>query len=156
MRAHKGSSEPRRTAAAETFPPSLTEVEAFQRHDRLTVEFTDALRSGRCRKTDRFAGHLGETMGVLEPLVGRWNLEIVFLLYMQGGLRFAALKRALDGVSSRVLTDKLRHLEAASLVAREDREGAVAYSLTPQGLVVARHLHPIVFYLRNVALVPPP
>lgn len=149
MPGHKPASEPRRTRRAETFPPSLTEVEAFQVHDRLTAEFTDALRSGRCRRTDRFSSHLGETVGVLEPLVGRWNLEILFLLYMQGGLRFAALKRALGGVSSRVLTDKLRHLVEAGLVVRAGQEKTVAYGLTERGLVVARHLHPIVFYLRN-------
>lgn len=155
MPAHKAASERRSTSRAGTFPPSLTEVEAFLVHDRLTAEFTDALRTGRCRRTDRFAGHLGETVGVLEPLVGRWNLEILFLLYMQESLRFAALKRGLGGVSSRVLTDKLRHLADAGLVLRQDADGVVVYTLTPRGLVVARHLHPIVFYLRNADAVPP-
>lgn len=146
---HKAGSERERTTTP--FPPELTEVEAWHVHDRLTLDFTQALREGRCRRTRRFHEGLAETVSVLAPLVGPWNLELLFLLSMRGALRFNALKEALGGVSSRVLTDKLRHLERHGLVERQAGEGAQAYALTPRGDVVARHLHPIVFYLRNLA-----
>lgn len=69
---------------------------------------------------------------------------------MEGPLRFSGVKRGLGQVSSRVLTDKLRHLAAHDLVRREEAEtGEVTYFLTKTGEVVARHLHPVVFYLRN-------
>jgi DNA-binding HxlR family transcriptional regulator len=146
MRDHEAGSEPGRTA---TFPASMTELEAFRLHDAVTRAFTDALREGRCRRTDRFTTRLSDTVGALRPLVGPWNLEILFALHVHGPQRFSALKRGLAGVSSRVLTDKLRALEGHGLVARSEAPGAVSYALTPQGEVVARHLHPIVFYLRN-------
>lgn len=144
MTRHEPASEPRRTV-----PPSRTDLEAFRAHDAGTRAFTEALRDARCRRTDRFDARLGETVGALAPLVGPWNLELLFLLSMQGPQRFSALKRALGGVSSRVLTDKARHLEREGLVERREDGRAVTYALTRRGETVARHLHPIVFYLRN-------
>lgn len=134
-----------------TEPPTPQDVEAFLAHDARTRAFTDALRDSRCRGRGRFDDHLEDNVAVLAPLVGPWNLELLFLLYMRGPQRFSALKRALGDVSSRVLTDKLRHLEREGHVERREvpEERAVTYALTPRGGTVARHLHPIVFYLRN-------
>lgn len=139
---HQGDSERWRT---------MTDLAAFREHDRATEEFTTALREGRCRRTTRFTRELGSTVGVLKPLAGPWNVEILFLLYMHGPTRFLALKRALEGISSRVLTDKLRALVEDGFVARREEARAVTYALSARGQVVARHLHPIVFYLRNVS-----
>lgn len=129
----------------------MTDVAAFHEHDRITASFTSALREGRCRRTTRFTHDLPTTLEVLAPLRGPWNLEILFLLYMHGPTRFLALKRTLAGVSSRVLTDKLRALAEQGLVIREEEGRAVRYALAPTGETIARHLHPIVFYLRAVA-----
>lgn len=152
MPPHERGGERRRTAP---FPPSITELEAFLRHDALTRDFSDALREGRCRRSDRYTTHLGSTVGLLAPLAGPWNLEVVFALFVHGPQRFGGLKRTLAGVSSRVLTDKLRALEGNGLVSRRSEPPAVTYRLTPHGEVVARHLHPIVFYLRNQAALAP-
>lgn len=149
MTAHQARGERARTDPLGGFPPTLTDLEAFRAHHERTVDFTDALREGRCRRTDHFDATLAETMSVLRPLVGPWNLEVLFLLYMGGPQRFNALKRTLAGVSSRVLTDKVRHLEREGLLARRSEGRAVTYALTTRGETVARHLHPIVFYLRN-------
>lgn len=158
MPRHERGGERRRTDARPRapdprrhFPPTLTDLEAFLRHDAYTRAFTDALREGRCRRTGRFESDLGETVGVLSPLVGPWNLELLFLLYVGGPARFSALKRSLGGVSSRVLTDKVRHLEAEGLLSRREEGRAVVYGLTARGETVARHLHPLVFFLRNEA-----
>lgn len=155
MGRHEGGGERPRTSAApmglRSFPPSMTDLEAFRVHDARTRAFTEALLTGRCRRTDRFEARLGETVSVLAPLVGPWNLEVLFYLYAHGPQRFSALKRGLGGPSSRVLTDKARHLEREGFVAREEAGRAVTYRLTPRGETVARHLHPIVFYLRNAA-----
>ena len=149
MGPHEAASKPRRTDPARSFPPTLTDLEAFRVQDGYTRAFTEALRTGRCRRTDRFDARLGETVSVLAPLTGPWNLELLFLLYMGGPQRFSALKRALGSVSSRVLTDKARHLEREGLVARQEAGRAVTYALTPRGETVARHLHPLLFFLRN-------
>lgn len=126
--------------------PTRTELAAFMDHDARTAAFVAALRDARCRRTERFGSDLVETMDVLRPLTGPWNLEILFRLSMDGPQRFNGLRRGLPGISSRVLTDKLRHLEAHGLVERRDPAG---YALVPPGEVVARHLHPLVFALRN-------
>lgn len=128
---------------------TMTDVAAFRHHDALTLAYTSALKEGRCRKTTRFSHDLASTVAVLRPLVGPWNLEILFLLYMEGPLRFLALKRALGPVSSRVLTDKLRRLAEDGLVERIEAGRAVSYVLSSRGQTVARHLHPVVFFLRN-------
>lgn len=160
MPPHQSRSEPRRTRLP-AFEPPLTEADAFRVQDEVTEAFTTALREGRCRPQSRRGSSLPQHAAVLEPLAGPWNVEALFVLYLEGPSRFSALKRALGGISSRVLTDKLRHLADAGLVEREATGRAVAYRLSADGEVVARHLHPIVFYLRNRAALrrpakPPP
>ena|SRR5438128_2561854 len=54
---------------------------------------------------------------LLAKIEGRWTLQI--LLCLRGGeLRFTDLKVAIPGISSNVLTDRIRALEAAGLVER--------------------------------------
>lgn len=127
--------------------------DAFREHFARTVAFTDALREARCRRTDNFTDRLGETLDAFRPLFSPWCPEIVFSLYIHGPRRFNALKRALGEVSSRVLTDKLRVLEAEGFLQRRALADADAheYALTAHGERVARLLHPLVFYLHNAA-----
>lgn len=145
-KAHQDNGEPWRT---------MTDVAAFREHDRITESFTTALKEGRCRRTTRFSHDVGSTVAVLKPLAGPWNFEILFVLYMHGPMRFLALKRVLEGVSSRVLTDKLRALARERYLERSEDGRAVLYRLSGRGQTVARHLHPIVFYLRNSSSVEP-
>jgi DNA-binding HxlR family transcriptional regulator len=54
---------------------------------------------------------------LLAKIEGRWTLQI--LLCLRGGeLRFTDLKAAIPGISSNVLTDRIRALEAEGLVER--------------------------------------
>lgn len=155
MRSHKGEGERGRTGRAPRTPAAPTDLAAFREHFGALLGFTEALRDGRCRRTTHFEANLQETIGAFRPLFAPWNMEVVFLLYVAGPLRFNALKRKLEGVSSRVLTDKLRHLEAEGLLHRDaSEEGAVTYRLSIRGGVVARHLHPLLFYLHNRELLP--
>jgi DNA-binding HxlR family transcriptional regulator len=119
----------------------------FARLDADTRAFTEALREARCKPLRRFErDEIAARVGVLDALAGAWVPEILFALHVHGARRFGELKRTLHGVSSRVLTDKLRALEARGLVARAGE----AYALTPDGALVARHLHPIVYYYNHV------
>lgn len=144
---HKRASEPRRTAPRSA--PAPTVYDDFLRHFEATRAFSAGLREARCRATDHFTTRLGETVQGLRPLFAPWNVEIVFALSMHGPQRFSALKRGLGGISSRVLTDKLRALAELGLVAREEAAGAVTYGLTTRGEDVAILLHPIVFLVHN-------
>lgn len=70
-------------------------------------------------------------------LLGRkWTIHLVGVLTVEGTVRFNELKRRLDGVSPRTLSDRLDELEEAGLVERIDHETIppkVEYALTDQG-----------------------
>jgi DNA-binding HxlR family transcriptional regulator len=73
-------------------------------------------------------------------LVGdRWTLLIVRELLLQGPCRFTDLKNGLPGVATNLLSTRLKELEDAGLLAREDAPPPVAtvlYSLTENGLTL--------------------
>jgi DNA-binding HxlR family transcriptional regulator len=59
-------------------------------------------------------------MGMLMRLLsGPWTIYILWILGEHGPMRFGSLKRQIEGVSSKVLTERLRMLEEAGLVYRE-------------------------------------
>ena len=70
--------------------------------------------------------------------IGRWTPKILFSL-RDRPYRHGQLRRELGGVSQRMLTRTLRHLECAGLIARSVRESkaiAVEYSLTKLGRTI--------------------
>ncbi|MEU5311168.1 helix-turn-helix domain-containing protein [Streptomyces sp. NPDC021562] len=72
---------------------------------------------------------------VFQVLGKRWNGPILSVL-MDRPTYFASLRRAIPGISERMLSDRLAELGAAGLVLREVDEGPplrVAYRLTPAG-----------------------
>ncbi len=72
----------------------------------------------------------------LEDVVGcKWSAAVVGAL-RRGVCRPGKLERYIPGISTKILTERLRRLEAYGLVRREDRSGAVLhveYRLTPTG-----------------------
>ncbi|WP_239091590.1 helix-turn-helix domain-containing protein [Streptomyces sp. SID14478] len=65
----------------------------------------------------------------------RWTGLIVAVL-LQGPVHFADLRRAIPGISERMLSDRLTELAAAGLVVRQVDEGPplrVSYRLTTAG-----------------------
>jgi DNA-binding HxlR family transcriptional regulator len=74
--------------------------------------------------------------GLLSLLSGSWTCYILWLLQQQGELRFGALKKAMPGLSAKVLTERLRKLEEAGLVSRHPEltiPPKVTYKLTERG-----------------------
>ena len=72
---------------------------------------------------------------VFELFGKRWTGPIVFVL-LQRAVHFAELRRAIPGISERMLSDRLTELAAAGLVVREVDGGPplrVAYRLTEAG-----------------------
>ena len=70
---------------------------------------------------------------LLELLTRPWTLHILWSLSTNGPLRFGALKKNIDGISSRVLTERLRTLEDAGFVFRHYEPTippAVTYGIT--------------------------
>jgi DNA-binding HxlR family transcriptional regulator len=76
-------------------------------------------------------------------LRGKWSPVIVHRLLNHGGCGFNELKEAVDGISSKVLSDTLETLEGHGIVDREivsEKPFRVRYSLTGRG----RSLEPVV------------
>jgi DNA-binding HxlR family transcriptional regulator len=85
----------------------------------------------------------------LEHVTGRWGVLVLGGLH-HGPLRFAALRRRVDGVSEKMLSQTLQTLERDGFVHREASEGfpsRVEYSLTPLGLRTATLLLDLITHL---------
>jgi DNA-binding HxlR family transcriptional regulator len=54
--------------------------------------------------------------GLLEVLARPWTMHILWVLSSNGPTRFGALGRQIDGISSRVLTERLRLLEQEGFI----------------------------------------
>jgi DNA-binding HxlR family transcriptional regulator len=70
---------------------------------------------------------------LLATITRRWTLHVLWILISEGPTHFGALRRKVHGVSARVLTVRLRALEAEGLVYRELTEACppeAVYSLT--------------------------
>jgi len=76
----------------------------------------------------------------LELLIGhisaQWTIYILWILSSHGELHFGELKRKVNGISTKVLADRLRLLESIQIVSRQVEQGTVprvAYRLTERG-----------------------
>ena len=65
----------------------------------------------------------------LDVVGDRWTLLIMRELILQGPCRYTDLKGALPGIATNLLAERLRQLEAAGLIRREDAAPPVATTL---------------------------
>jgi DNA-binding HxlR family transcriptional regulator len=73
---------------------------------------------------------------VLQIVRGRWAVQIISQIGGREALHFGALKRAIPGISSKVLTEQLRRFEQAGILQRKRKPAArpeMLYSLTNRG-----------------------
>ncbi|MEW2161694.1 helix-turn-helix domain-containing protein [Streptomyces sp. NPDC007084] len=85
--------------------------------------------AGPCQKVD-------DGMTRVFALLGKRWTGLVVAVLMQHPVHFAELRRAIPGISERMLSDRLTELAVAGLVVREVSEGPplrVAYRLTEAG-----------------------
>ncbi len=72
----------------------------------------------------------------MSMLEGRWKFAILYVLSSRGTLRFKELERAIPGISTRMLTKELKHLQEHGIVNRVPYATVppkVEYSLTDIG-----------------------
>ena len=72
----------------------------------------------------------------LDVVGDRWNLLIVRELLLRGACRYTDLLHGLPGIATNLLADRLRELEQAGIVYREDAPPPIAttlFRLTPRG-----------------------
>jgi DNA-binding HxlR family transcriptional regulator len=79
----------------------------------------------------------------LAVIHGRWKVPILWHLARSGTLRFSELRRAIPGITQKMLTQQLRELESDGVVSRRvyaEVPPKVEYSLTERG----RSLGPVI------------
>ncbi|GGK53111.1 winged helix-turn-helix transcriptional regulator [Nocardia camponoti] len=92
------------------------------------------------------AGH--EVCGMslaIDVVGGKWKLHLMWVLG-DGPQRFSEIRRLLPGVSEKVLTENLRHLEHHGVLHREiypEIPPRVEYTLTPLGQTLRTALAPL-------------
>lgn len=72
---------------------------------------------------------------VLDLIADKWTVLVIYLL-ADGRHRFGELRRAIDGISQKMLTQTLRRLEADGLVSRTvhaEVPPRTEYEMTPLG-----------------------
>ncbi|MFJ8229456.1 winged helix-turn-helix transcriptional regulator [Streptomyces sp. NPDC094448] len=77
---------------------------------------------------------------------GKWKALILWELHVHGAVRFGGMRRALTGISEKVLIQQLRELESDGVVHREvyaEVPPRVEYSLTPLGEALNKALEPL-------------
>ncbi|KUN96326.1 winged helix-turn-helix transcriptional regulator [Streptomyces caeruleatus] len=89
--------------------------------------------------------------GTLEHVTGRWGGLTLGALY-EGALRFNELRRRVDGVSEKMLSQTLHALERDGLVHREAQPTnppRVDYELTPLGRGVTERLLTLIHFVEG-------
>lgn len=87
----------------------------------------------------------------LRVIAGKWKPLILYFL-LQGPTRYGELKRAVRGVSDKMLIQQLKELEADGLIVRTDYKEVpprVDYALTALGLGLTKALEPLCVWGTN-------
>jgi DNA-binding HxlR family transcriptional regulator len=88
----------------------------------------------------RSYGHFCSVARALDVVGDRWTLLIVRELLLQGPCRFTDLRNGLPGIAPNLLSTRLKELEAAGLITREDAPPPIAtvlYTLSETGQALA-------------------
>jgi len=99
-------------------------------------------------------GAVAHVTRVIRMIQGRWKLPILFRLYADPSMRTLQLKRDLQGVTQKVLTQQLRELAGDGLIERIDFDELprrVEYQLSAMG----RQLLPVLIATRKFSVAHP-
>jgi DNA-binding HxlR family transcriptional regulator len=112
----------------------------------MTSARLDAPRVGNC--FDRRCA----ARAVLTHVTGRWGTLVLAALREAGVLRFSELRARIDGISEKMLAQRLRELERDGLIQRTSRPVVppyVDYRLTEIGSGVAEHVDGLVRWIED-------
>ena len=76
----------------------------------------------------------------LDVIGDRWTILIIRELLIRGACRYTDLKNGLPGIATNLLSDRIRELESAGLIRREDAPPPIAatvFRLTETGAATA-------------------
>ena len=77
----------------------------------------------------RSYGQFCSVAKALDVIGDRWTLLIIRELLLRGACRYTDLKNGLPGIATNLLADRIRELEAAGLIRREEAPPPVATTL---------------------------
>ena len=89
--------------------------------------------------------------GIIDVIGRKWVICVISALMTRGTMRFGELRAALDGISSRSLSNVLEVLVREGLVERRyhpEIPPRVEYSLTDRGLTLGQALRPLLEWIR--------
>ena len=89
----------------------------------------------------------------LEFITKKWILEIVWELETYKGSNFNELKRAIKGISSRILSDRLKNLEKNGIISRtvqDTHPPKVLYQLSEKGKGFVEIMVVLILYLKEL------
>jgi DNA-binding HxlR family transcriptional regulator len=153
-------SAPRETRGSLVLPERGTEV-PWDEVDRCFQEF----RESAVRLVERVNDLMvplqsgqppaAKDIRLVRSIFGKWSMEVLVALHSAPSAGFEELRRALPGISPRVLSLKLKGLEEHGMVRREivdSRPPRVRYMLTDQGWTVAWLSDPVLLFLTQSGL----
>lgn len=76
-----------------------------------------------------------------------WTMLIIRDL-LKNQMRFSDLERSLEGISSRTLTNKIKHLETEGIVSKKD----IYYFLTKKGVKLEKVIDAMSAYGKSIAV----
>lgn len=88
---------------------------------------------------------------ILNHLTSRWG-TLVMMVLLGGTKRFSEIRREIEGISERMLTETLKQLENDGMLVRRAYHTVpphVEYSLTPHGEQAGMKIHALVDWLEN-------
>ena len=89
-------------------------------------------------------------LDLVKTVLGKWSIHILRILYTQERVGFAEFRNGLKGISSHVLSQKLKEIEDRGLIRRTvllGRPPQVRYELREKGRMLARLGRPVMLFL---------
>ena len=133
-------------------PAQTDEIEMLiLKQERMSTEFAKEMARvlyKKSRITPETAAKVN--LKLAKTVFSKWSIEILTILYSVRSASYGDLKRGLKGVSSRVLSEKLKKLEVGGLITRaiiEGRPPRTTYTLTDDGITVAKLGEPVFLFL---------
>ena len=123
----------------------------FQKYKDEAAEFSKKLSQmlrAKSRVSPTTAAQVNLTLA--KTVFSKWSIEILTILYSVKSSSYSDLKNELRGITSRVLSEKLKKLEQGGLLSRTvlpGRPPRTTYSLTEKGLTVAKLGEPVFLYM---------
>ncbi|NYE64143.1 DNA-binding HxlR family transcriptional regulator [Duganella sp. 1224] len=100
---------------------------------------------------DALLAEINSTRPVLEQITNKWSV-LILAVVCERPSRFNAIKRRLDPITHKALTEALRRLERNGLVNRKviaTSPVAVEYSITPLGLTLQQPFAALILWAQQ-------